>query len=114
MSIEITTAAKSAVPANKATAPAAAKSIPRALDETDAVVVRKLMFRESIDVPGEQGIRSVAGTDRPGKPHYRILWLPRVNVYLVRASELRGPDNRQPTHTFMVPHAWAIAEIDPT
>lgn len=106
---ETTTAAK---PAPTKPSPAPTKTAPRALDETDAVPVRKLMFRESVDVPGEQGVRSLAALERPGKPLYQILWLPRVNVYLVRATELRGPGSRQPTHTFTIPNAWAIAELD--
>lgn len=88
------------------------KTAPRALDETDAVPVRRLMFRESVDVPGEQGVRALTNTERSGKPSYQILWLPRVNVYLVRASELRGGGVRQLMQTFTIPEAWAIADLD--
>lgn len=102
-----TQAAKSAP-----TKPAPAKVVPRALDETDAVVVQRLLFRESVDVPGEQGIRSIGTHDRMGKPRYQILWLPRVNVYLVRAWELRPASDARPTHTFTIPCLWAIAELE--
>jgi hypothetical protein len=95
----------------KPAAPAAKKPAARWFDDEMAVPIRKLLFRESIDVPTEQGIRSLVSTERPGKPRYAIAWLPRAGVYLVRVTESR-PAGMPVQHalTFTIPESWAIAE----
>jgi hypothetical protein len=88
--------------------------------EEGAMRVRVLTFRANAPMPQgleEQNVmRMVADMPRPDKPRYRIMYLPRIDKYLVRAYK---PDSRAianeptsaPTHTFMIPGDWAIAEF---
>ncbi len=81
------------------------------IDTEGAVRVAKLSFRDSIDVPGEQGVRYLTTQERQGKPKYEMLWLPRCGRFLVRASvrkRFAGPWERTPE--FTLPDEWAIAE----
>lgn len=95
---------------SKSPQPKAAKS--RALDETDAVRVTKLSFYESVDVPGEQGVRSLPTNARSGKPLYEIVWLPRVNKYLVRSFDQRPNKANLLMHTFLIDGSRALAELE--
>ncbi len=83
------------------------RTTPSSLEE-GAIRVHALHFRGGVDTPTEQQVMRISEKPRTGRPTYRIVFLPRIDKYLVRSFE-HGRD--EPDHTFMVPADWAIAEF---
>lgn len=82
----------------------------------DAVHVRTLYFKGSADLPTEQQQARISNIERSGRPRYEILYLPRIGMYHVCAFEPRGAGDgrpQKPTHTFLVPREWAVADLEP-
>lgn len=80
--------------------------------EEGAVRVRKLLFNATggVDLPTEQRRASITESPRADGPNYRIMFLPRIDKFLVRAY-MPGKPDAAPTHTFMIPGDWAVAEF---
>jgi hypothetical protein len=85
----------------------ATKPKPAQLDTGEGIRVKTLYFRESVDLPTEQQVRRISTLPREAKPRYQIVWLPRAQVYYVRAFDAF---NEKPTTMFTIPQDWAIAE----
>lgn len=80
---------------------------PSALED-GAIRVRALHFRGGVDVPSEQQVMRITEVPRSGRCTYAIAFLPRIDKYLVRSFD---SDKKTPTHTFLIPGDWAIAEF---
>jgi hypothetical protein len=78
--------------------------------EDGAIRIRKLSFARGVDLPTEQQRASISDAPRTGLPAYRIWFLPRIDKYLVRSWE-PGKENGPPSHTFLIPGDWAVAEF---
>jgi len=82
----------------------------------DALRVKTLYFKGSVDLPTEQQQARMSTIERTGRPRYEITLLPRIGMYHVRAFDPRpsdiAVDSPKPTHTFLIPLDWAVAELE--